>query len=142
MCLMLASETSLSLAGRVGAQDHGNGVGAAAARDRDVDVLRDRVDHHVLNQDLVGGGAEHGGDLLVDALDFEIGGGFRRRPVIDVERDDRRAEGVADEEDAVGADGERAGGFEVDLPGLHAGGESQSGGAAQARGSTERDAHS
>ena len=36
------------------AQNHGNGIGAAAAGDGDVDVLGDGIDHHVLNQDLVG----------------------------------------------------------------------------------------
>ena len=127
------------LAARGGAQDHGNGIGAASARDRDVDVLRDRVDDDVLNQDLVGGRAEHGGDLLVDALDFEAGAGFRRRAVVHIEGDDRAADGVADEEDAVGSHGERAGGFEFDFTRRHvdAGGETESGYAARGCGKPE-----
>ena len=86
----------------------GSGVGPAAAGDRQIDIARHRVDRQVVDQDLLGLGPEHGGDLAGHVLDLTgaLGAGVRSRGV---DREDGGPLGVAHEEDPVGPEAERAG---------------------------------
>src|SRR5207248_3073378 len=102
-------------AGGVDAEDHGHGIGAFAARDGDVHILRSGIDDDVVNGDLVGGGSQHRGDLLIDALDFEGAGRYGGGAVVDIDGIDGGAGGIADKQDAVGADSQGARRFQ---PGL------------------------
>ena len=90
---------------------------------RNVDVAGDRVDGHVVEEQLLGVDADHRGDLVVEAFDLGPIRAFGGGAVAGVDGEDGGALRVADEEDAVGAEGELAGGFQIGRALLEAVGE-------------------
>ncbi len=103
----------VDFAGAVHAEQQRGGVRPLAARRRDVDVAGDRVDGHVVEEELLGVDADHRGDLVVDAFDLGPVGALGGRAVAGVEGEDGGALRVADEENAFGSEGQRAGRLQV-----------------------------
>jgi hypothetical protein len=103
--------------------DRRNGVGPAAALDGEENLMSGLVDHHVIDDDVVVGGAQEAGELHIEAADqidaFEVVEVAElhlclRRQVLFPEREgvNRGAGDVADEEDVVGPEGKHAGRLE------------------------------
>ena len=97
-----------------------NGFGPAAARDRQVDISRSRIDGQIVDHDLLGIGAEHRGNLAGDVLDLELALFCRLGVVAGVDREERRPCGIAHEQNAVGPEGKRPGRLQIRFPFLEA----------------------
>ena len=120
--LHLVERDDLELAGGRDAHQHRSGVGPAAAGDREIGGVRHGVDHHVVDEDLVGRGSEEGGDLLVDPVDSDALHVGAAGGVVRGDRKDRGGVRVGGEEDAVRPEGQRSDGLEVGVAFLKAGG--------------------
>ena len=102
----------VDLARAIDAEQDRHRVGTTPARHRDEGVLRGRADRQVVDLDLAGVCAEQRGNLLIDARHVLGAGGAAGHPVTQLERDDLRAGVVRDEQDVVGAEGQRAAGHQ------------------------------
>ena len=107
-------------AGAVEPHDHRGGLVAQAAHDRQVHVAGTRVDREVAHHDVVVGAAEERGEPRAQVVELERLGGRRPAGVGDVDRDDRRAGRVGDEQHVVGPEGDRPDGRELRSADLHA----------------------
>ena len=96
----------------VDANQDGIAFRPAASGDRQVGPAGSRIHRQGVKGNLLGFGPQHGGNLFINALDFERSG-RRRRPVAGVDGEDRRRLTITDEENPVWSEGERAGGFDV-----------------------------
>jgi hypothetical protein len=134
--LHLVERDDFKVAVTLHAHNDGRRAGTPAARDGEVGGVRGGIDGEVVNEHLVGGGAEQRGDLLVDAVHLHGLG----RAALGVTRGDGHdggGLGIGDEQDALGAEGERPGGFERDLAFGHAGGPVGGGGGPGQQSQTE-----
>ena len=96
------------LPGGIEAQNHRHRIGTLAARNRQINVLRDRVHFDVVDQDLIFRCAEQRGNFLVDAFDFDgAADGAALLSLVSMATM-AAAGGIADEEDAVRSERERA----------------------------------
>src|ERR1051326_5374923 len=71
--------------------------------------FRDRIDHQVVDADLVRGRAEHRRNLFVNSLHFKARSGLACGTIVDVEGVNGGSGGIADEEHAPRTDGPRTG---------------------------------
>lgn len=69
----LVERHELGLAVGLHAHEHRHGIGALAARHREIRAPRNRVHRQILDDDLGGLGAEEGGDFFVDGLGLNRG---------------------------------------------------------------------
>ena len=86
---------------------------AVAALDRQVDVVRQRVDRHVLDDDVGRLAAQERADARVDVLQVERLGPARRARVRDVDGEHRRRRVVGQEQDPGRPERDRPGGPEI-----------------------------
>src|SRR5262245_49951777 len=70
----LVERNDFWLAVGLNANKRGNGVGAAAARHGQICAVGNRVDRQVIDQNLISGRTQQGGDLLIDRFDLELFG--------------------------------------------------------------------
>ncbi len=92
--------------------EEGDGVGAAAAHDREVSGPGDRMDRQIPDDEVVPGAAEPGGEPGVQVVDVDRAGGVLG-VVADGDREDGGAHVVGHEEDAHGPEGQWPDGLEI-----------------------------